>query len=124
MKLEEFVETEEERELFEMSNLRKSTTGLPVNIYVSSGGSVNNRHGPRLKAMFSNADKFNHSQTISVMLKKDVTKDDVIGYDKINPIILKALRTYINLNYEVLMKHWNDEIDSVELIQQLKKIPN
>lgn len=41
MKAKEFTPTEEQlEELFEMSNLRKVTTGLPVNIYVSSNGPV------------------------------------------------------------------------------------
>lgn len=109
-------------ELFEMSNLRKVDTGLPVNIYVSSGGSTNHQHGPRLKAMITSSDKFNHNETISIMLKKDITKDDVIGYGKISNETLNKLRDYINLNYDILMKYWNDEIGTVQMIHGIKKL--
>ena len=59
-----------EDDLFEMANLRKSSTGLPVNIYISSGGAVKERHGPRLKAMILKSDKFDFTRTISIKLKK------------------------------------------------------
>ena len=35
---------------------------------------------------------------------------------------VKALRKYINLNLEVLMKYWDEKIDTIELITKLKKI--
>lgn len=109
-------------ELFEMSNLRKSETGLPCNIYVSSGGSVNKRHGPRIKAMVTSADKFDPGQTVSVLLRKDITPDDVVGYAKLSPMVLNAMREYLNLNYDVLIAHWNDELSASELIAKLKRI--
>ena len=59
-----------EDDLFEMANLKKSSTGLPVNIYISSGGAVKERHGPRLKAMILKSDKFDFTRTISIKLKK------------------------------------------------------
>src|ERR1017187_4692694 len=108
--------------LFKMSNLRENKTGLPVNIYVSSGGSVNKRHGPRLKVMISSAEKFNPSETVSVCLKKDITTDDVIGYHQLFPELLEKLREYVNLNYDVLMLYWNDEIDTDDLVNRLRKI--
>jgi len=111
-----------EDELFEMSNIRKTTSGLPVNIYVSSGGSVNSRHGPRIKVMTNSGDKFNPNETVSVMLKKNITEDDVIGYDSLPPNVLIALRKYINVNFNTLMKYWNDEIDTAQMIHMLRKI--
>jgi len=113
-----------EDDLFEMANLRKSSTGLPVNIYISSGGAVKERHDPRLKAMILKSDKFDFTRTISVKLKKDIDKDDIIGYENetIDANTLKALRKYINLNLEVLMKYWDEKIDTTELITKLKKI--
>ena len=63
-------------QLFEMANLRKKDTGLPVNIYVSSGDSISKRHGPRIKVMYDTGDKFDHYKTVSVLLKRDITADD------------------------------------------------
>jgi hypothetical protein len=121
MRFEEF-NSKNDSLLFEISNLQKKNTGLPVNIYVSSGGSVNHQHGPRIKAMITSSEKMDINSTVSVLLKKDITADDVVGYHKLPTDILNSLRKYINANYEVLIAYWNDEIDSVELVQKLKKI--
>jgi hypothetical protein len=111
-------------DLFEMSNLRKKFTGLPVNIYVSSGGSVNKRHGPRIKVMNSLSDRYDPHDTISVMLKKDITQDDVVGYSRLSPDVINEIRDYINMHYDTLMKYWNDEIATDELIELLKNKPD
>ena len=105
-----------------MSNIRKSESGLPINIFVSSGGSVNKRHGPRIKAMVSTSDQFDANNTVSIMLKQNITADDIIGYDKLPPKILIEIRDYINLNFETLMKYWNDEISTTEMVTALKKL--
>lgn len=109
-------------DLFEMSNIRKSESGLPVNIYVSSGGSVNKQHGPRIKAMMDSGDRFNPHHTVSIVLKRDITAHDVIGYEQLPPQVLHAIRDYINLNYDVLLAYWNDEISTKEMIMGLKKL--
>jgi hypothetical protein len=119
MKLSQITE---DQDLFEMSNIRKSESGLPVNIYVSSGGSVNTRHGPRIKIMTNSGNKFNPHQTVSVMLKRDITDEDVIGYEKVLPGVLNSVKQYVNLNFDVLMAYWNDEIGTYELIQRLKSL--
>ena len=109
-------------DLFEMSNIRKSESGLPVNIYVSSGGSINNQHGPRIKAMIDTGDRFNPHQTVSVVLKQNITQDDVIGYEQLPSKVLGPLRDYINLNYDVLMAYWNDQISTKEMVMGLKSL--
>ena len=109
-------------ELFEMSNIRKSESGLPVNIYVSSGGSVNTRHGPRIKVMVDTGDRFDPRHTVSVLLKRDVTVDDVVGYEQLSSAVLAAIRDYINLNYDVLLAYWNDELSTSEMINGLKRL--
>jgi hypothetical protein len=117
MKSVEFID------LFEMSNIRKSESGLPVNLFVSSGGSVNNQHGPRIKVMVDSATRFDPSNNVSIMLKKDITADDVVGYAVIPNKILDRIRDYINLNYDTLIKYWNDEISTKEMINLLQALP-
>jgi hypothetical protein len=109
-------------DLFEMSNIRKSESGLPVNIYVSSGGSVNKQHGPRIKVMINASDRFNPHQTVSVVLKQNITQDDVVGYEQLPPKVLEPLRNYINLNYDLLMAYWNDQISTKEMVMGLKSL--
>ena len=109
-------------ELFEMANLRKRETGLPVNIYVSSGGTVNKHHSPRIKVMYDTSNRFNPHATVSVILKQDVTPTDVVGYNNLPNHILTPIRNYINLNFDVLIDYWNDKIDTIELSRKLKKL--
>ena len=75
-----------------------------------------------IKAMVTSSDKMNPHETVSIMLKKDVTNNDVIGYQQLPPNILSQLRKYLNLNYDTLLKYWNDEISTSELISELKKL--
>lgn len=110
-------------DLFEMSNIRKTESGLPVNIYVSSGGSVNKQHGPRIKVMTDAGDRFNPTQTVSVLLKPNITAEDVVGYNRLPESTLRAVRAYINLNYTVLLAYWNDEISTREMILSLQALP-
>lgn len=105
-----------------MSNLRKQDTGLPVNVYVSSGGSVNKQHSPRIKVMRTSADKMNPNETISIILNKNITLDDIVGYDSIPPKIFETIRRWVHMNYETLIDYWNDEISTVEMIERLKSL--
>lgn len=109
-------------ELFEMSNIRKSESGLPVNIFVSSGGSVNQQHGPRVKVMIDSSDRFDVNRTVPVILKKNISDDDVVGYQPLPSSIMKPLRRYLNANYDTLIAYWNDEISTGEMIRQLKRL--
>ena len=113
-----------EDDLFEMSNIRKNESGLPMNIYVSSGGSVNHQHGPRIKVMPTSANNMNPHQTVSVMLKQNITSDDVVGYSQLSSDDLSEIRNYINLNYETLIQYWEDTISTAEMISKLKKLEN
>lgn len=108
--------------MFEMANLRKKETGLPVNIFVSSGGSINKRHSPRIKVMYDTSDRFNAHATVSVVLKPHITIDDIVGYEPLPTYIFSAIKAYIELNYDVLIKYWNDEIDTIEMSRELKKL--
>jgi hypothetical protein len=56
------------------------------------------------------------------MLKRDLTANDVIGYQTLDAATIKALRQYVNENFEVLIAHWNDELSSAEMLAQLKRI--
>ena len=111
-----------EDELFEMSNVRKKESGLPVNIYVSSGGSVNSQHGPEINVVTDTGDKFNPYKTVSVLLKRDLTADDVVGYESLPNSVVNSLRDYVNLNYDILIAYWNDEISTAEMISGLQRL--
>ncbi|CAB4130263.1 hypothetical protein UFOVP116_351 [uncultured Caudovirales phage] len=109
-------------DLFEMSNIRKKESGLPVNIFVSSGGSINQQHGPRIKVMVDASDRFNISDTVSVLLKQDITSADIVGYNTLPTNVLTQVREYINLNYSVLSDYWYDRISTKEMILALQPL--
>ena len=119
MKKEELIG--DDTYLFEMSNLRKHETGLPVNIYISDGRSYGNKI-PRLKIMTSTSDNMDPHNTVSIMIKKNITEDDIIGYDRIPSSVFSAVKKYINLNYDTLVQFWNGEIGTTELGNKLKRL--
>jgi hypothetical protein len=105
-------------DLFEMSNISREDSGLPVRVWVSSKMSAAERHGPRIKIEIPGKG----SPTIPVLLKKDITVDDVVGYEYVPAKILNPLRDFINLNYDVLIQYWNDEISTKQMILSIKGI--
>lgn len=118
MKKEEIID---DSYLFEMSNLRKNETGLPVNIYISDGRSYGNKI-PRLKIMLSTSINMDPHNTVSILIKKNITEDDIIGYDKVPSKIFNSVKDYINLNYDTLIKFWDGEIGTLELPKKLKRL--
>ena len=72
--------------------------------------------------MYDTGDTFNHYKTVSVILKQNITADDVIGYERLPSSILNPVRDYINLNHDILMKYWNDDVSTLELGTLLKKL--
>lgn len=105
-------------DLFEMSNISREDSGLPVRIWVSSKMSAAERHGPRLKVELPGTG----SPTIPVLLKKDITADDVVGYELLPAKILNPLRDFINLNYDILIQYWNDEVSTRQMILSIRSI--
>ena len=106
-------------DLFEMSNISREDSGLPVRIWVSSKMAAAQRHGPRLKVELPGSG----SPTVPVSLKKDITTDDVVGYNSLPAGVLNPLRDFINLNYDILIQYWNDEISTKQMILSIKAIP-
>jgi len=105
-------------DLFEMSNIAREDSGLPVRIWVSSKMSVAERHGPRLKVELPGRG----SPTIPVLLKMNITDSDVIGYNRLPSKILIPLKTFINLNYDILIQYWNNDISTKQMILAIKGI--
>jgi hypothetical protein len=83
---------------------------------------VNKQHSPQIKVMYDTGNRFNPHATVGVILKRDVTPTDVVGYNNLPNHILTPIRNYINLNFDVLIDYWNDKIDTFELTRKLKKL--
>jgi hypothetical protein len=107
-------------DLFEMANLGKKITGLPLIVYISTETRV--KHIPRLKVMKNNADHFDPNNMFSVFIKLDITQDDIVGYSNLPTNILLVLKNFININYHTLILYWNNQITTKRMKNSIKSI--
>ena len=101
-------------ELQEMANISKDKTGLPFDIWLDSVGKdrkVSHRK-PRLKVRLDN------KELIPVSIEKE-PKILVKGKDIPK---FRQFRKFLLLNYEILMKHWNLEIEDDDVLDLIKSI--
>ena len=98
--------------IWEMANLKKSRTGLPVIVYISGNKSS---HGARIKFFDSYSDTIGDNYDLLVPLT--VSKNPEIPIEhklNIKKQDLEKVRQWVIKNYEVLMALYNDEIDEIE----------
>lgn len=114
---EDILLHEEVIDLYEMANLSSRTTGIPgVVVWVNSGGD-RLQHGPRIKVVRGNKFRVELSSTIPltgvprIIGKADLSQDEFANVVK-----------WMTLNRETLLQYHDDEIDTAEMIGQLKKI--
>lgn len=108
-------------ELNEMANLSKERTNLSVIVWVQ----VNNpmqHNSPRIKFNNSKSNTLSPDNLVPIsisddphILSKPAPKMEISSSD------FENVRSWIILNKDVLLKYWNAEIDTVELISKLKK---
>jgi len=112
-KAKEFTET---INMMEMSNLRPVTTGLSVFIWIDDMGvdRKNKHQSPRLKVAVQRADNF--VATISIAEDPEILEGSLDQSD------FSKVKEWIILNYEVLVKQWNGEIEVVDMKPYLKRL--
>jgi hypothetical protein len=103
--------------LWEMANLTKPMTGLPMNIYISTKDSVNDRHGPRIKVMTSHGNRVIPEDLTSISIS--LTPIDFQGNMK--PDDFSHVVKFIQMNYTALLQFWNNEINISEFLNMMKK---
>ena len=124
MTLEEWkLEQEDDDFMFRLGNLSKHRTRLPVVVWIEANMGM--KHvSPRL--LFSNTTSSHlrpsdrADSLIPVSLDPENPKvllDDAVL--NISPLELEAIKRWIVKNYQALMRHWNGEIDSLEVIPEL-----
>ena len=115
--IDEFTETAEERELAESANFRKSELGLPVNIYVGDKDGV--PPYPTIKAQADYNYDFDKLNVLIITIEKNpAVKGDT---RKLKQRDIEKVKDLVKINFEVLLKYWNLEIDIFELVSGLKK---
>lgn len=113
-------ETLNEQLLMEFANLRKDETGLPVNIWIDELGAdrQNKHYRPRIKFQNDYGDRINLSNMTPISI--DQNPEIIEGKCEIKKKDLKEIINFILDNQNVLMKHWNREIGTMQLFNQLK----
>ena len=112
-----------EEELFEISNIRKKYTRLPVNIWLDDIGAYrkNTHYKPRIKFQANKSDKvMGIGIPMSISVKPEVLIDD--PKTELNSYEIGQVKNFIVRNYDLLMKYWNQEIDILEFLQKVKKV--
>lgn len=108
---------EEAIDLFEMANLGPNTTGIQDIVVWVNGGVDKLRHGPRIKVVKGNKWRSDLSSTVPL-----TGVPRIIGNAPITQEEFAQIVKWINLNRDLLMRYGNNEMDTAEFIQQLRKI--
>lgn len=118
--IKEYINPEVETQdtLFEMANFGTKTTGLPMIVYVSEKKAS---HAARIKVSRT----YNHRVLIGDTFSISISDNPkIVAGDegKITSSDLKKVFDWIILNKETLLKYWNNELLTDELIELIKKV--
>jgi len=105
---------EEYDEAEDMVSLRTKRTGVDNTVFISAKG--RGRHAPRIKIAVDPPDSLNAAGKNVTMAIHDYK---IIG-EKLPTHVAKQARQFIERNRDTLLRYWNDEIDTEEMISQLK----
>jgi hypothetical protein len=108
-------------EPFAMSNLRPSDTGVDgAVIWVSAGefAEIDLLHGPRIKVVLG--DKIT-TEGLRDAVSARLTDPPVVSGRLPRGVKHQVMR-FVNMNREVLLRHWNGEIDAKEMLDLLHRI--
>ena len=108
---------EEVMNLWEMANLHQKSTGLKNLVVWLSGGGDRLQHGARIKVVKGKKFKPELSSTVPLF-----GKPRIIGNADLSQDDFAELLNWINLNRTTILKYWNDEISTEEMISLIKKI--
>ena len=97
MKLEKYNTKFTTKKLYEMANISKQKTGLPVMIWVSYN-TGKEKHGARIKIKIDNT---------LIPISISDTPEVKASSANIKSGILKQITSWIVLNKKVLLKYWN-----------------
>ncbi len=113
-KLPALLMKREEDSFYDMANLFPKHTGLPFVVWVSVRGGA--RHDVRVKV--TPGPKAQRSEMISIGLRPSVHVID--GSMEAQDLVL--VTRWIELNRNVLLQYWNEQIDTVDLVRSIRPL--
>lgn len=108
---------EEAIDLYEMANLGPNTTGIQDIVIWVNGGVDKLQHGPRIKVVKGSKWRSDQSSTIPL-----TGVPRVIGNAPITQDDFALIVKWIDLNRDLLIRYGNNEMDTAEFIQQLRRV--
>ena len=101
---------------FEMANISPKRTGLPFVVWISPRAGA--PHDVRVKV--SKGPRVQSAELVSVAIRPEV---HVVGSGKMTADELALLKKWVEVNHDVIVKHWDGDIEYTEdAIAALKPI--
>lgn len=117
--------TFEEDFAFFWATIDKKYTGLPVDLRLDEIGSLRKpkylHYSEPLLTFQNNYDNKAHFDVLPMSISKNPQVLEDEEFIKIKPEDVEAVRRFVINHYELLMKHWKQEITTAELYEILKK---
>jgi hypothetical protein len=110
-------------ELEEMAGLKKSRTGLPVNLWLDdSHAYVHGGHAKRIKFQGDYGNNTNRDNLFPMTVSKEEPRipDKLLPKIKLPSGDVEAIKTFVKNNADLLDKLADEKIDFVTFIQQMK----
>jgi hypothetical protein len=104
-------------DLFEMANLFPASTGLPMTVWVSPRGRA--QHDVRVKVHMAHGNSMDPSNTAVVAVRPAPRL--IAGH--LDTSDQQAVFAWVTLNHAALVRYWNGDIDTIQLVQQLRPLP-
>jgi hypothetical protein len=117
VRLDPALAEEEILELEAMASFGPPTTGVSYAIFISPD--VTGRHGPRIEVAIDPPLSFN---VRAKMASISVPDGEHVAGEPVPAALHRQLRQFVDLNREVLLAYWRQEIDTTELHGQLRSI--
>ena len=122
------VELKVERNImFEMATLRKSKSGLPVNVYLDDSGSYKNGgHGPRIELQANTGDSPNTRSMIPMTISDDPSipvKNYIQQLDGVSESDITKVKSFVLANKDNLLRlcDSDDEYDFSDFMTDMRK---
>ena len=110
---------------FFWATIDKKYTGLPVDLRIDEIGSQRIpellHYSEPLLTFQNNYDGRIYTDVLPMSISKNPQVLDDEEFISIKPEDVEAVRRFVINHYELLVKHWKQEIDTMELCQILKK---
>ena len=97
---------------YDMANLFPKHTGLPFVVWISSRGGA--KHDVRVKIAPGPKARLEEMVTVGLRPEVHVVEGTLSARD------LALVGQWIEMNRETLLRYWEEEIDTVDALQQLK----